>query len=183
MGYEVAVNKAWDELSSFKGASFTSVRFLADNYSIDPRARSIISLSCNVPAKEFTAIILLHYLIQKAKGLPRPTGQWLNFRELSGIEGYYPAFRRRCIEPLIRKFGRNPSGLFLALERFSSRKAEGADAAIIVELLEGVPAMVKLWGADEEFGAEANILFDRSITHIFCTEDIVILAQMLAAGL
>jgi len=34
---------------------------------------------------------------------------------------------------------------------------------------------------DEEFGPEANILFDKSITDIFCTEDIVVLSEHAAA--
>jgi hypothetical protein len=38
-----------------------------------------------------------------------------------------------------------------------------------------------LWRGDEEFGPEANLLFDRSITEIFCTEDVVITAEIVAS--
>jgi hypothetical protein len=183
MGYEVAINKAWGELASFKEPRDTSVRFLADNFTIDYKSRAILSLSCNVAAKEFTSVLILHYLVQKAKGLPPLTGQWLNFRELSGIEGYYAAFRKRSLEPLIRKYGNNPSGIISCLERFPGKHAEGGDAAIVIETFSRVPMLVKVWGADEEFGADANIFFDASINHIFCTEDIVVLAQIVASQL
>jgi hypothetical protein len=48
---------------------------------------------------------------------------------------------------------------------------------------EGVPALVKVWKPDEDFGPDANIYFDRSIREIFCTEDIVVLAGIIAASL
>jgi hypothetical protein len=111
------------------------------------------------------------------------TGQWLNFRELSGIEGYYEAFRKRSLEPLIRKYGNNPAGILACLERFSGEKAQGGDAAVIIETFPRLPALIKIWGRDEEFGADANMLFDAHINHIFCTEDIVVLAQMVASQL
>jgi hypothetical protein len=38
-----------------------------------------------------------------------------------------------------------------------------------------------MWRPDEEFGPEANLLFDKSITGIFCTEDIVVLAGIIAS--
>ena len=65
------------------------------NYTIDLDKRTILSDSCNVPAKEYVAIILLHYLARKTllKGLPPPTGEWIDFKELDGGEGYYPAFK------------------------------------------------------------------------------------------
>lgn len=183
MGYEIAIKKAWAELQSFKEPHETSVRFLADTYTVDHKNRMIMSLSCNAPAKEFTSVLILHYLIQKAKGLPRLTGQWLNFRELSGIEGYYEAFRRRSLEPVIRKYGANPQGIVFCLERFSGKKAEGGDASVVIETFAQVPALIKIWGKDEEFGADANMFFDASINHIFCTEDIVVLAQIVAGQL
>lgn len=183
MGYEIALNKAWEGLSELKPAEKLSVKFLADEYSLDLATRQIFSLSCNIPAKDFSAILILHYLICKLKGLPQATGEWLPFRELAGIEGYYPAFRKRSIEPIIRKYGKNPQGIFEAIGRLPAKKFEAADAGIVVEAFSGVPALIKLWAADDEFGPDANIFFDHSITGIFCTEDIVVLAGIIAGQL
>ena len=183
MGYEAAINKAWDDLLILRPAKDMSVKFLADEYSFDPEARKIISLACNVPAKDFTAILVLHYLAQKIKGLPALTGEWLPFRELSGVEGYSGAFRKRAIEPIIKKYGANPGGIAAVLQRLPARKINQADAAVIVDTFQGVPALIKIWQKDEDFGPDANIFFDRSITKIFCTEDIVVLAGMVAHSL
>ena len=53
----------------------------------------------------------------------------------------------------------------------------------VLEVFAGVPVLVKLWKADEEFNADANIYFDSSIKEIFCIEDIVVLAGIIAAAL
>jgi hypothetical protein len=183
MGYEAAISKAWDELARLNSAKTASVKFLADEYAVDVEAKKILSISCNAPAKDFTAILILHYLAVKLKGLPALTGVWLPFRELSGVEGYLPAFRKRALEPIIRKYGRDPKNILQALDRFPAEKADGADAAIILQAFQGVPVLLKLWQQDEEFAPDANMFFDSSITAIFCTEDIVVLAGFVAGSI
>lgn len=183
MGYTIAINKAWEDLAEFNLPEPLSVKFLADEYTVDLCAQTVTSLSCNVPAKDFTAILILHYLVQKLKGLPEVTGNWQDFKTLSGIEGYALAFKKRAIEPIIRKYGENPEGILAVLERLPAKRINQADIGVVLEVLEGVPALITLWRSDEEFGPEANLLFDRSITKIFCTEDIVVLAGMIASQL
>jgi hypothetical protein len=183
MGYEAALRKAWDELEKPAPARVSSVKFLGDEYFPDPEKRVLESRATGLPAKDFSAIIILHYLASCRRGLPAVTGEWLDFRELSGVEGYEGAFRKRVIEPLIKKHGQDPSGLVKAGERLAAKKAQVGDISIVFEPLAGVPALVTLWRGDAEFGPEANVLFDRSIKGIFCTEDIVVLAGMIAGAL
>jgi len=185
MGYEVALNKAWEDLVSLNPSPAKNllVKFLADEYSVDVRERKVFSSSCNVPAKDFISILLLHYLTQSLKGLPSPSGQWLTFREFSGVEGYYEAFHRRCIEPLIRKYGRNPDALKDILNRLPAKLSDGGDISLVIEAFIDVPVLVKLWKQDAEFGPDANMYFDSSIKNILCIEDIVVLAQMIASQL
>ena len=184
MAYEVAINKAWEDLSKLSTEKLFSLRFISDEYSVDLSAKKVMSLSCNVPAEDFWSVLILHYLIKKLKGLPELTGEWMTFNELSIVDSYYPVFRKRTIEPLLRKYGSNPQGIFSALERMPSKKVDNlADAAIIVEAFDKVPVLVKIWGKDSEFNPDANILFDKNITGIFCTEDAVVLGGIVAASL
>lgn len=183
MSYEIATNKAWDELIKLEPAKNLSVKFLADEHTVDFENRRLVSLSCNVPAKDFPAILILHYLAKKFTGLPQLTGEWLDFKELSGVEGYHAAFRKRSIDPVIRKYGSNPQGLLDVLDRLPGKRVDQGDIGIMLEAFQQVPVMVLLWRADEEFGPEANVLFDKSITKIFCTEDIVVLAGIIASQL
>jgi len=183
MSYEAAFKKAWEDLANLKAPNNLSVKFMADEYSLDSAARNVLSLSCNAPAKDFLSILILHYLAQKLKGLPGLTGQWITFKELSGIQGYYEAYHKRAIEPVIRKYGRNPDAIRNVLGRLPARLSDGGDISIVVETFAEVPVLIKLWKPDEEFGADANLYFDASIKNIFCIEDVVVLAQAVVGQL
>lgn len=180
MSYEIAISKSWEGLAAAGGKGIIPVKFMADEYTVDTEGRTVISLSCNIPAKDFTSILILHYLTQKIKGLSGLSGEWLGFKELSGVEGYAAAFRKRAIEPILRKYGSQPDAILTALDRLPGKRVDQADIGIILEVFEGVPVMIELWRKDEEFGAEANMLFDKSIAGIFCAEDIAVLATLVA---
>jgi hypothetical protein len=180
MSYEVAINKAWESLGQFKPKKPLAVKFLADDYIIDCQNRQVTSSAGNIPAKEHLEILILHYLVQKFKGLPALSGEWVYFKELESGEIYYPAFRKRAIEPILRKYGDNPQGLFSVLERLPAEKVKQGDVGIIVQVLENVPFMFVLWQGDSEFGPEANLLFDKSIAGIFNPEDVAVLAGFVA---
>ncbi|MGA2774494.1 MAG: DUF3786 domain-containing protein [Candidatus Omnitrophota bacterium] len=183
MSYDAAKHKAWDELSELKPAGKEEVKLLGEGFAVDLKNKSVVSLLTSSPAKDFSAILILHYLARRLKGLPQLNNEWLTFRELSGVEGYAEAFRRRAIEPIVKKYGLNPQGICADLNKFPAKKIEGADVGIIVEAFPNVPVLIKVWMLDAEFEADANIYFDRSILKIFCTEDIVVLAGIIASKL
>jgi len=183
MSYEAAFKKAWEDLANQKGPKNLSVKFMGDEYSVDITGKKVFSLSCNAAAKDFTSILILHYLAQRIKGLPVPSGQWLTFRELSGVEGYYDAYHARSIEPIISKYGKNPQSIKEVLSRLPGKLSTGGDISVVIEAFENIPVLIKLWKQDAEFGADANMYFDASIKNIFCTEDIVVLAQIVSSQL
>jgi len=180
--YDVALSKAWAELENLTQEKNHTVRFLDDEYSINLEKKSVLSLSRNVPAKTPVSILILHYLSRRLKGLPQPTGEWISFRQLDGGQVYYSVFRKRVLEPIIRKYGENPKGFVSELtKRFKAKQDSQADASVVLDVFDGIPILITLWRGDEEFSPEANVLFDRSITEIFCTEDTVISAEIVAS--
>ena len=164
MGYEVAVSKAWTGLEGVAQEKSYSIKFLDDEYNIDPLNRSVFSASCNVPAKTHFTVLILHYLTQKLKGFPRVKGEWISFKELDGGQAYYVAFKKRVLERIAKKCEKSRSG----------------DSEKIINAFDGVPILIKFWKGDDEFGPEANVLFDKNISKTFCTEDIVVLAECVA---
>ena len=180
MSYEAALSKAWGEIERLSVKKSFAVKFFSDEYDVDAVSRKIIFLFGNIPAKDFVSILLLHYLEQKLKGLPGLSGEWISFKELESGEAYYPAFRKRAIEPILKKYGSKPEGVFSVLDKGIAQKIDQADAAVTVEAFTGVPIIVEIWKGDDEFGPEANMLFDRSIAKIFCTEDVAVLGGFVA---
>lgn len=185
MGYQQALDAAWHEIASLTDAKQFSVRLFADEYSIDAAGKSVTRMSCAVPAKDYTAIILLHYLIRACRlgNLPQPIGEWIDFKELEGGDAYYPTFRKRTIDRIVTKFGSAAEKFEAASGRFPVRKATIGDQGYIFQAFAEVPILIALYAADDEFGADANILFDKGIAHIFCTEDIVVLTEILVHSL
>ena len=185
MEYKQALEKAWSEISALTDKSNFSVVFLADEYDIDLEKRNVFSVSCNVPAKEYISILVLHYLIKRftLKILPKPTGNWIDFKQLDGGVAYYPAFKKRTIDVILRKFGKNPEALLAAAGRFGAKVLNIGDVAVVVEAFEKMPFLITMWKQDQEFAAEANIVFDETIPRVFCTEDIVVLTEYIAHSL
>lgn len=185
MSYQIALEKAWNEISKLTEDKRFSVRFLADEYDADLDAKRVFSISCNIPAKEHIAVIILHYLIQKLnlKILPAPTGNWISFQQLDGGDGYYPTFKQRTIDVVLRKYGQNPEGLLEATERFDAMRLPIGDVAVSIEPFENVPILITMWKGGEEFAPTANIVFDESTCKIFCTEDIVVLTEIIVHAL
>jgi hypothetical protein len=180
MSYKVALEKAWEELKKGGGKSKFTVRFFADEYEIDPDARRVVSLSCGVPPREHVAVLLLHYSLRRAGSMPEAGEDWISFKELPGGREYFDAFKKRAIDAVVRKYGDDPEKIFSCLERLPGRKFRYGDAGIVLEAFANVPVLITVWGRDEEFSADANVLFDRSIAEIFCTEDVAVLAGIAA---
>ncbi|MFH1867339.1 MAG: DUF3786 domain-containing protein [Candidatus Omnitrophota bacterium] len=183
MAYEAALSKAWSELENITSDNHHSVRFLSDEFAINLKERSIVSISCNIPAKDYLSILILHYLVKKTESLPPPTGEWVSFKQLEGGEGYYPSFKKRVIDTIMRKYKDNPQALFELVERFNAKKTQLADISVVLEPFIGVPILINFWLGDNEFGSDANVFFDKSITEIYCTEDIVVLSEALVHNL
>lgn len=181
MSYARALDKAWADLKQLAGGKIFSVKFLSDTYSVDAGKNEALSDSCNIPAKEYVSLITLHYIIRKLqlKELPKPCGEWVDFNALEGGEGYYPAFKKRTIDRILKKYGTAPEELMKSAGRFSSKKSDKGDAGIIIYPFDNVPIMITMYRPDEEFGPDANILYDRTISDILCTEDIVVLTEIL----
>ena len=163
MGYGQALEEAWSSIKGFKGEGRFKVTLLSQTYIINTGTKSVVLESTNAPAKEYTSIIILHYLAKSlsSEKIAPPTGEWIDFSQLKGAESYYPTYRKRTIERLIKKYGSGTE-----------------DIKKIVKVLDGVELMVRVSRADEEFEADAVILYDRSIESVFCVEDIVVLTEI-----
>ena len=181
MGYEQALDKAWKDVAAVAKERRFSIALLSDTYDINLDTKMILSASCNVPAKDYTAIILLHYLARRlALGrLPERSGEWIDFNQLSGGEGYYPTFKKRTIDRVVEKYGGDPDAFLKVAKRMPAEKAVVGDVGLVIYPFKEVGILVKISRADEEFAADANILFDRNIQDIFCTEDIIVLIEII----
>ncbi|MBN1383800.1 MAG: DUF3786 domain-containing protein [Elusimicrobia bacterium] len=183
MGYEAALKKAWECVEESASEELYEVRFLNRVFIIKLNDKSAVDKTDGRKVKDFISILILHYLEKRIKGLPLIAGEWISFKELSGGQSYYSAFHKNAIERLISKFEKNPDILSCLPDGLSCRRVEYGDSGIIIDVFEGVPVMITLWKGDDEFKFNANILFDKNISLIFCTEDVSILSGILVRNI
>ncbi len=180
MKLESAITMSWDNLLGSGISNNTKVKFLGEEYIVNIQHRKVLSLPLNTPIEDHLTVLILHYLSQKIAGLPVVSGEYLSFNGLSVINSFAEVFKKRSTDVIMKRFGDNVFDILSALDYLPAKKINRADVAIVVEAFEGVPILIELWEPDEEFGPEANILFDKSITKILCVEDIVVLAEVVA---
>jgi hypothetical protein len=128
-----------------------------------------------IPIQE--QILILHYMMAPKSSLVR--GPWVSYREIPGASFYFSAFIKRAIDPLKNVFGHNPENLTKAANFLGGIPIEPGDVGFEFLLFPNVPLQLILYVGDEEFPAEANILFDHSVGEILSPEDIAWLAGML----
>jgi hypothetical protein len=129
-----------------------------------------------IPIQE--QILILHYML--AVSSRSLTGRWISYREIPGASFYFSVFVKRAIDPLKNVFGQNVSGLVKAASQLNGNPIEPGDAGFEFDILPKVPLQLIFYAGDEEFPAEANILFDQAIGEILSPEDIAWLAGMVA---
>jgi hypothetical protein len=129
----------------------------------------------------WSKILILHYL-GKSQGNPL-TGEWINFRQLSGGDTYYPAFVKRSQKPLLDFFADRLDLLEEAAQALGGQKGSEGDRGVIIPALPRVPIALIFWSGDEEFQPEARILFDSTIPTYLATEDVAVLTQQTVFGL
>ena len=127
-----------------------------------------------VPIQE--QVLLLHYM--QGCNAKTVTGNWISYREIPGASFYFAAFVKRAINPLKKVFGQNIGGLYEAGAEIGAEKMKFGDAGLQLNVLPKTPLQLILWQGDDEFPAEANILFDEITGDIISPEDAAWLAGM-----
>jgi hypothetical protein len=131
------------------------------------------------PGKEIPLqeqVLVLHYLLGAAQS--RISGKWVAYREIPGAGFYFSVFAKRAIEPLKQVFGENLDRFRTAAIALKGRPIEAGDAGYEFTLFPKTPLQLILYEGDEEFAAEANILFDAGIKDQLSPEDIAWLASL-----
>lgn len=192
--YSEALDGAWEKLvgSDPTGIAADAIaeydpesrllrlRFIGEDVRIDVGSREVLSES-GEELPSYQAILVLHYLIgAKPFG---PAGKWSTFREFDGGKFYYSAFEGRSIARLVKAFGSEPGLLPKAAEPLGGGTIEMGDAGVRLDVFPKLPVAVTVWQGDADLSPSANILFDSTASSILTTEDLVVVAGVVAGKL
>ena len=136
------------------------------------------------PAHVAVSILLLHYLL-RADGA-QSAGEWVAFRDLTDGLFYAASFVQRAEEPLAQAFGVGSGGLEAlraAAAAAGGLPLELADAAYAFQALPRLALAALVWAGDDEFSAQARVVFDAAAGHYLPAEDLAGLGGLLARRL
>ena len=144
-----------------------------------PRSGSLEFLPTDLPLVE--KILILHYLLARER---KPVkGQMVAFKNLPGASFYDPTYQKRGPRRIARRFGESVEAFRQACRNLGWRETELGDASFQFDILPKIRGLVVLHAGDEEFPAEANILFDDAIVNFLPLEDVAVLAGLIATRL
>lgn len=126
-------------------------------------------------------ILVLHYL----DGADRTqlANRLVTFREFEGGAIYYPAFKARTIDVIVKEFGAKPDLLRRIGEAMKGESVDVGSVGFKVDFFPKVPVVVVLWLGDEEIPPAANMLFDANAGRVLPTEDISVMGGALTRRL
>lgn len=122
-------------------------------------------------------ILILHYMASPTYA--GSTGNWISYREISGASFYFSTFVKRAIDPLKKVFGQDIFKLAKPAETIQGQWIDTGDAGYEFQIFPKVAMQLILWGGDDEFSPEANIIFNDTIGEMLSPEDVAWVAGML----
>ena len=126
-----------------------------------------------IPLQE--QVLILHYL---QRSQPALSGNWIAYREIPGAGFYFGAFAKRAMEPFKKTFGQNGAAFQRAAAGLGAVPIAIGSVGFEFAVLPFAPVRLILWEGDDEFPAEANILFDDSVGTRLSPEDAAWLASL-----
>lgn len=105
------------------------------------------------------------------------SGQWLPFRSLKDASPFDAAFQKSVLQALARTFSGHTDRLAAACEALGGQKLPLSDAGYQLFAFACMPMQVLFWDGDDEFPAQANLLFDKNATDFIHVESVVTIAS------
>ena len=107
----------------------------------------------------------------------------MSFQQLAGASFYEPTYRKRGPARIARRFGEDVPAFVRACLALGWTEEKLGDAAYGGPVLPRLRCVAVLHRGDEEFPAEANLLFDDGIAQLLPLEDVAVLAGLVATRL
>lgn len=157
--------------------------FFNQRYRLDKKC-GMITLEEDPERKlAFNTIISIYNLFYYASPEARVKGEFVPFRHVKRAAPFDPAFQRTILVPLAKTFEGRTEALEKACRALQGEPVRQGDVGYVIHAFDCMPLTVIFWDGDEEFAAQANILFDADITDFIHEETVVCVAASLVSRL
>lgn len=156
---------------------YLTISHFGRRFGIHRMTGEIVSLDSSAPIsrnEKLNIYALLHYV----SPLARFQDRWVPFENLKNTSPFAPAFKNGVIKPFARIFDGHIDKLEMAFSRLGGTWIPYSDLGFQVNAFDCIPMRFLFWEGDEEFPAQANILFDAGATDFIHEESIVTIATV-----
>jgi hypothetical protein len=140
-------------------------------YRIQCESQSIIQDGHNgEQLHEYSDLLAIYYLLQNKD--VSPAGEWISEKDLPGGPTFFRGPHLLPTEQITKRFANDLEAFADQCEKLHGTPLPMADSAFQFAIAPDMPVAVLYWQGDEDFPAEAKILYDRTIGELL-TLDIV----------
>lgn len=159
------------------------ITFFCERYRLDRRTGMVTSTDDPEERLRFNTLMCIYHLFHYSRPGAEINGTFVPFRQVKNASPFDPAFQRTVLKPLAETFSGHPDLLEQACRELDGQPVRQGDVGSVINAFDCIPLTVLFWDGDDEFDAQANILFDTDITDFIHEETVVCLASELAARL
>jgi len=159
-GFKTAERAKCQYLNEQQGYVIT---MLNTEYTVNIADKEIFSVQTDSQrrvAEFLEQLCILAYLIN-AQDLP-VANELVKAETFPGGQFFFRGNHSLPTKKLEEVFGECPEWLYRSIEKFGAKRSEFGDSSIELYILPRLPITIVIWGGDDEFGARASILFDRT---------------------
>ena len=120
----------------------------------------------------FNTLMSIYNLFYYSKPNARVSGEMVPFRQVKRAAPFDPAFQRTVVNVLAKTFDGYSDLLEKACISLQGEPMKQGDVGYALHAFSCVPVAVVFWDGDDEFNAQANILFDAEITDFIHEETV-----------
>ena len=155
------------------------ITFYDREYRLDRRSGAVTEAeNPDAPVSFDESMSILNMLYYSRPGAS-VSGRFVPFRDVKGASPFAPAFEKSVASGLAAPFEGRLDALKRACEALGGEKIPQGDAGYILRAFDFMPVMLVFWDGDDEFAAQANLLFDAHITDFTHEESVCCIAGAL----
>ena len=162
---------------------FLYITYFQQRFSLDKKTGEIAFTETSDREISFNTAMAIYHLFYYSRPEARVKGEFVPFRQVKRAAPFEAAYKRNILEPFARTFGGHMEELANACRRLGGKPIPQGDVGFVINVFSCMPLTVVFWDRDEEFEAQANILFDADITDYLHEETVVLVAEELTRRL
>ena len=155
------------------------ITYFNQEYRLDKKNGKLSLVSQPEREIPFHAVMMIYHLFYYSKPGAKVRGEFVPFRQVKRAAPFEQAYIRTILEPLARQFDGHMEELRQACRALNGQPVPQGDVGYQIRAFDCMPLQIIFWDGDDEFPAQANILFDADITDFLHEETVVSAASEL----